>query len=202
LSPKKTPPGITVAVLAAFGLVGIGIFATCGGCRKTAPAGGDTAAPVPEPDAATPKGARAVPRDPLMWGNAKDGDPEDLATLATHEGAMGLVEAAEDPALRPTAIRAMAFAPGFAHLPFLVRLARGANAEEARAALEVVVDLAARPRTSEDAEDVEELDEACKGLAALASDLEAERTRRIPAVRALRMLPCPKLEIPSDLDAK
>jgi hypothetical protein len=201
---RKTPAGITVAVVTSFALAGIGIFATCGGCRRSGPASGDTALPAtdPEPDGATPKAARPPPRDPLLWANAKDGDPEDLATLATHEGAAGLVEAAADPELRLIAIRALAYAPGFSQLPFLARVAKGASADEAREALDAVVDLAARPRTSEDPEDAPELDEGCKELAALARDPKGERARRVPTIRALRMLPCPAMDIPTDLDAR
>lgn len=199
---EKPHPGITVAVVASFAIAGIGIFATCGGCRKSTPETAGPALPVAEPDASVEKASRVTPRDPLMWGNAKEGEAEDLATLATHEGAAGLVEAAADPELRATAIRAMPYAAGYSHLPFLARLAKGTNADEARAALDVVVDLAARPRTSEDPEDAEELEEGCKALASIATDAKSERARRVPAIRALRMLPCPKLELPADLDAK
>jgi hypothetical protein len=65
-----------------------------------------------------------------------------------------------------------------------------------------VGELAARPRRSEDVEDVEELREGCQKLGALARDVAKAKERRIGAIRALRMMPCPTLELPGDLDAK
>jgi hypothetical protein len=144
----------------------------------------------------------AARRDVAMWTAAREGAPEDLATLATHEGAAGLVEAASEPELRATALRAMGYARGWAHLPFLARTAAGKDDAEARLALESAVDLAARPRTAEDVEDAEELAEGCEQLGALARDAAGEKSRRIEALRALRMLPCTKQELPSDLDAR
>lgn len=202
---EKTPTGITVAVIASFAIAGVGVFATCGGCKKSEPSSSPAESPAAAAvESVTPKaaGARAPAHDPLLWANAKDGDPEDLATLATHEGPMGLVEAAADPERRATALRAMAHARGFSHVPFLARVAKGENKEEAALALDALVDLAARPRTSEEPEDAEELEEGCRALASLANDARADRTRRVPAIRALRMLPCPKLEIATDLDSK
>jgi hypothetical protein len=130
---------------------------------------------------------------------------EDLATLASQEGALGLVEGAGEPALRVTALRAMAFARGWAHLPFLVTTAAGDNEDEARLALASVVELAARPRRSEDPEDADELREGCDKLGALARAVGAQKARRLAALRALRMMPCPAFDggaLPTDLDAK
>jgi hypothetical protein len=141
-------------------------------------------------------------RDPQMWAAAKDGDVEDLATLAVHEGAMGLVEAASDAELRPTALRAMAHARGWAQLPYLSAVASGKDDAEARLALDSILDLAARPRRSEDPEDASELGEGCEKLVALARAADGQRTRRIAAIRALRMMPCPKADLPTDLDAR
>jgi hypothetical protein len=185
-------------------------FATCGGCGKLAPGGKDTTV------AALPgavDGGRSVLevdaaalRDPLLWSNAKDGDSEDLATLAAHEGAMGLVEATTEASLRPTAIRAMGYARGWAQLPFLGKASTGNDDDEARLALDATLELAARPRRSEDPEDAEELREGCDLLGALARDVARPRPRRIAAVRALRMMPCPPRkagdELPTDVDAK
>ncbi|MBX3204114.1 MAG: hypothetical protein KF764_03545 [Labilithrix sp.] len=187
------------------------LFATCGGCGKRLPAGGAaTAAKHAGGDAAAPASAAredaADLRDPRMWESAKDGELEDLATLAAHEGAIGLVEATTDPALRPTAIRAMAYARGWAHLPYLAKAAGGKNDDEARLALESTVELAARPRRAEDPEDADELREGCEGLVGLARDASRPRPRRVLAIRALRMMPCPPFEggegLPSDVDAK
>jgi hypothetical protein len=137
-----------------------------------------------------------------LWASAKDGDAEDLAALAVHEGAIGLVEAASDPALRPTALRAMGYARGWAQMPYLARASKGDDDEEAKLALEATIELAARVRRAEDVEDAAELKEGCEELSALARDAQRPRTRRVFAVRALRMMPCPKVVIPTDLDAK
>lgn len=212
---KDLHPRVQLRLALAGGgaLVAVVLFATCGGCGKRAPAGGDTTAAqaAGEGDAApASKSAFTVDaaglRDERMWSHAKDGDQEDLTTLAAHEGAMGLVEAATDPELRATAIKAMAYARGWAQLPFLAKAASGKDDEEARAALDATVELAARPRNAEDPEDANELREGCEGLSALARDTARPRTRRVAAIRALRMMPCPPPkegeDLPTDLDAK
>jgi hypothetical protein len=112
------------------------------------------------------------------------------------------MEAASEGELRPTALRAMGFARGWAQLPFLAAAAAGKNEDEARLALASVLELAARPRRSEDVEDVEELGDGCAKLLGLARETSQPRERRTGALRALRMLPCPKQELPADLDAK
>ncbi len=195
-----------LALAGAVLLLGIGTFAACGGCGRRAEgksgdipaagrASGDAVLAADAPDAATL-------RDPLLWGNAKEGDVEDLATLAVHEGAMGLVEASSEPALRKAALRAMGYARGWAQLPFLARVASDKDDAEAAVALDAAIELAARPRRSEDPEDSDELKEGCEALGGLARDAKRPRPRRIAAIRALRMLPCPKMELPTDLDAK
>lgn len=189
------------AALAACALV----LGACGGCGRGGAGGAPQAASgSAEPVAARASGAAdaAVPRDATTWARAKEGDVEDLATLAAVEGAAGLVEAATDPALRETAIRAMAYARGWAQLPYLSEVAAGASEDEARLALASVAELAARPRTSEDPEDADELRRGCEALGALARDVERSRERRVGAIRALRMTPCPPLELPADLDAR
>jgi hypothetical protein len=180
------------------------LFAACGGCGRRASGPADKARTSAGEGAAPKKGAPDAGdlRDPLLWTNAKEGEVEDLAELAVHEGAAGLVEAASEPQLRPTAIRAMAYARGWAQLPFLATVASGKDDEEARLALESVVELAARPRTSEDPEDVEELRQGCEALGSLARDTARPRARRVAAVRALRMMPCPEMELPTDVDAR
>jgi len=189
-------------------LAGVSTFAACGACGKGTPSGPKNTSASASTSASVSKLTMtfygdAGPRNLTMWTNAKDGEEEDLATLATHEGAIGLVAAAEeDKALRPVAMRAMAHARGWAHLPFLANVAAGPDAAEAKAALESIIDLAARPRRSEDQEDFEELREGCEKLLGLAKDVKSARERRVPAVRALRMMPCPKADLPTDLDAK
>jgi hypothetical protein len=105
----------------------------------------------------------------------------------------------------------MAFAPepgAFAGLPFLAEAARGPDDGQADAALESAVDLAARPRRAIDPEDAAEMKEGCDMLLALASDTNAKavRSRRVKAIRALRMLAdrgcVDPHAIPTDLDAR
>jgi hypothetical protein len=204
--------------IAVGGLLAVVVtLATCGGCGRRAPGAGDATSALAAGDAEAPPASKAALaldaaslRDSRKWENAKDGDQEDLSTLAVHEGAMGLIEAASDRDLRPTAIKAMAFARGWAQLPFLAKAANGKDDEEARLALESTVELAARPRTAEDPEDADELREGCDALLVLARDTTRPRSRRIASVRALRMMPCPRSGaatdggegLPSDVDTK
>ena len=182
-------------------------FAACSACGK-GPGGDPSVAPTASSGpvvSRTSIPAEAGPvaaRDLAMWTNARDGGAEDLGSLATHEGAAGLVEAASEPELRATALRARGRARGWAQLPFLAVTAAGKSDDDARLALESVSQLAARPRRSEDVEDTDELREGCEKLGALARDAERPRDRRIASLRALRMMPCPKQELPSDLDAR
>ena len=193
-------------------LAAMATFAACGGCGKRMPAGEVTAAAHAAGDAAAAASGALVDADAfavanrLMWSGAEDGECEDLAALAVHEGAMGLVEATSIPELRETALKAMGYAAGFAQLPFLAKVAGGKNDDEARLALAATVELAARPRRAEDVEDADELREGCEGLFALARDKARPKWRRASAVRALRMMPCPPSlsdeGLPSDVDAK
>jgi hypothetical protein len=194
-------------VAGAFVLGGALAFAACGACGKKQTGGeaavpGTSSAPVVSRTVIAPEAGPAAIRDVAMWTNAREGSVEDLATLAIHEGGTGLVEAAADPELRPTALRAMAYARGWTQLPLLATTAAGKSDDDAKIALDSVLELAARPRTAEDVEDVDELREGCEGLGGLARDTGRDKDRRIPAIRALRMLPCPKSEIPTDLDAR
>jgi hypothetical protein len=181
-------------------------IASCSACGKNA--GGDpnlapgaSSAPVVNRTSVPADAGPVAVRDVAMWSNARAGGIEDLASLATHEGAAGLVEAAAEPDLRVTALRAMAYARGWAQLPLLAQAAVGADDDEARIALESAVELAARPRRAEDMEDGAELKEGCEKLGALARETTRARERRVLAVRALRMMPCAKQELPGDLDA-
>ncbi len=186
-------------------------------CRPGAPSGGGapSAASTAAAGGGLTGGAAVTPSiaplDPVeleLWTRAKGFEADDLARLADHEGAGGLVtRASAEPAWRPTAIRAMAFAPepgAFEELPWLARNARTESDPEAAAALDSVIDLAARPRRAIDPEDAAELREGCDLLLALAKDAQAPRARRIASVRALRMLSdrgCVKAsDVPSDLD--
>jgi hypothetical protein len=178
----------------------IALFATCGGCGRKADSK-DAASPTATTDGGVDADAPPA-RSPLMWESAKSGEVEELTNLAVHEGAAGLIEATTDADLRPVAIRAMGFAHGYAQMPFLVKSASGKDDAEAALALDAVLEIAARPRRQEDPEDAEELKDGCEGLAGLAKDGARPKTRRIAAIRALRMLPCPKLDVPTDLDAK
>jgi hypothetical protein len=182
----------------------VALFASCGGCGRSNPSSPSASASASS--SATDGGGRAAPSVAIasdrLWELAKDGEEEDLATLAVHEGAAGLVEGAARADQRMTAIKAMAYARGWAQLPFLANAALAKDEAEAKAALDSVVDLAARPRTSEDLEDKPELEEGCAKLVDLAKAADRDKPRRVTAIRALRMMPCPKADLPTDLDAK
>ncbi|HEX4514898.1 MAG TPA: hypothetical protein VH054_15235, partial [Polyangiaceae bacterium] len=66
-----------------------------------------------------------------LWTRAKDGDDDELARLAQKEGAHGLEERAASPQFRVTALRAMAFAPGFSSFPTLGGAVEKGTDEEA-----------------------------------------------------------------------
>ncbi len=139
------------------------------------------------------------------WARAAEGDEEDRMDLAAREGALGLLEAARDPARRRTALVSMGKARGFAQLPYLANVARASADDEARLALDAAIELGNRVRTSEDLEDTDELREGCEGLRALCMDANAPKVRRVAALRAYRILPCGAADgggLPVDLDAK
>jgi hypothetical protein len=144
-------------------------------------------------------------REQAQWAMAKESEPEELARLARLVGCEGLRERADSPDLRITAARAMQFCSDFSELPWLAQLAAGASDDEARAALESVVELAARPRKATDPEDADELHTGCAALLDLAKSADRPKDRRVLAIRALRMLAergCVKrADIPTDLDA-
>jgi hypothetical protein len=150
-----------------------------------------------------PEASAGAVRDVAMWTSAQDGgDVEDLAALAVHEGAAGLIEAAAEPALRLTAIRAMAFARGWAQVPFLAQTACESDGAAASNAAHALIELAARPRRAEDVEETEELRAGCGTLTEFVRDGAKDKARRAPMLRALRMLPCPKTTLPTELDAR
>jgi hypothetical protein len=146
------------------------------------------------------------PREMQAWEQADSGDVPELIRLADLVGCAGLRERASRPALRATALRAMAYCPDFSELPWLAEVAASGRGGEPLLALEAIVEQAARPRRAVDPEDAEELHEGCAGLLMLARATDRPRERRVLAIRALRMLAergCVKLaDIPGDLDAK
>jgi hypothetical protein len=195
------------AALALLTLTALLVGAACSACGKS-PGGGPNVTPGtsgvvgPSRTAALPDAGAAAVRDVAMWTAAREGGVEDLASLATHEGAAGLLEASGEAELRPTALRAMAYARGWAQVPYLAQAAATSEDAEARLALGSLVELAARPRRSEDLEDEAELRDGCDKLGALVRDAAQARERRIGALRALRMMPCPRQELPAELDAR
>ncbi|MCL2724340.1 MAG: hypothetical protein FWD69_07880 [Polyangiaceae bacterium] len=199
---------LVLGMRSCYAVVLAALVGVCSACGKT---GSGTAPNATPAEASAASVARvsapadagfAILRDVAMWAHAKEGDEEDLATLATHEGAAGLIEAAAEPALRTTALRAMGFAPGYAQTPFLARVAAGKDDADAKLALDALVEIAERVRRQDADEDADELGDACNQIVALAKDTGRPKERRIPAIRALRMLPCPKAGIPTDLDAR
>lgn len=158
----------------------------CNGCRKT-PAGllADAA---PPPEFAKP----ATPTDPRFtadpfWTTATDDDPMDLAALADHEGATGLLEGLEQGGpVGLAALHALPFADD-AELAFR-RLAEIALQTKDDTQLDVLVTIR---RMAEDAKQGgEPLDpggpEACiQALVLIAKDGPAKRNR-FEAVAALR----------------
>jgi hypothetical protein len=188
----------------------IGVLALAVGCGKSPPPG--TAVTSPSAAAAGgPEAAVAVEpmdeREEAQWAAARGGEPEELMRLADLVGCEGLrARAARREELVGTAARAMEFCPDFSELPWLALVgASGADAD-ARAALEAIVQLAARPRRATDPEDAEELHEGCASLLALARATDRQKERRVLAIRALRMLAergcVARSEIPTDLDAR
>jgi hypothetical protein len=147
-------------------------------------------------------------REAAEWAaaSAKDVDPDELARLAELVGCEGLRERGDDAKLRPTAIRAMQFCRDFSELPWLAQVATTGTDDDARAALDAVVELAARPRRATDPEDADELHVGCGALLELARGAERPKERRVLAIRALRMLTergcVKKADIPTELDAR
>jgi hypothetical protein len=144
-----------------------------------------------------------------LWTRAKDGDDDELARLAAGEGEHGLEERAAMPQFRVTALRAMAFSPGFSSLGVLGAAAERGTEEEARAAVESADAIAARKREQVDLEEEAELAAGCQSLLAAAKNASRPKPVRIGAVRALRMLAdafkarCVKaVDIPTDVDAR
>jgi hypothetical protein len=100
----------------------------------------------------------------------------------------------------------MSFCGDFSELPWLASIATEGRDDEAAEALDTIADQAARPRRPTDAEDAQELAAGCQSLLDLSRSTGQPRSRRVMAVRALRMLSergCVKrADIPSEFDAK
>ncbi|HEX3345129.1 MAG TPA: hypothetical protein VHS09_11185 [Polyangiaceae bacterium] len=205
--------GLVAVAIAVVGAGGAG----CG--KSTAPSasmpspGGSGAGGGDAGAAATAAGtddAGAAPmdaREAMAWtaATAKDADADDLARLADLVGCEGLRERSDDASRRLTALRAAQFCRDFSELPWLAEVAASGTDEEARAALDAAVELAARPRRATDPDDADELHVGCGALLDLARGPERPRERRVLAIRALRMLVdrgcVKKTDIPTDLDA-
>jgi hypothetical protein len=145
-------------------------------------------------------------RERAAWSDADGGDPAEVVRLADLLGCSGLRERASVPALRLLAVRAMRHCPDFSDLPWLADLASTGSDDVAGEALESIVDQAARPRRAVDPDDADELHVGCATLLALARGADRPRSRRVGAVRALRMLAdrgcVQRADIPTDVDAK
>lgn len=177
-------------LLASVVALGAGATACGRGQTSTAgtPASGAAAADGSAPAA---PGASTEQLD-AQWARAKEGEADELARLARKEGALGLVERGSANAeWRETAIRALAYADGWAGLPWLADVGAAADEKEAALALESASALAARPRRAIDPEDALELRAGCDKLSALAApDAKPQKSKAITqsAVRTLRML--------------
>jgi hypothetical protein len=94
-------------------------------------------------------------REAAQWAAASEneGDPDDLMRLADRVGCVGLRERASRAEFRFTALRAMEYCTDFSELPWLAQVGTGGSDVEARAALDAIGQIAARPRRAVDAED-------------------------------------------------
>jgi len=163
---------------------------------------GGADAPVATPSAEDSGPSPMDAREAAAWAVAV---AKDLARLADLVGCQGLRDRADQTELRGTAIRAMEYCGDFSELPWLAQVGTAGNDDEARAALDVVVELSAMPRRATDPEDADELHVGCGALLDLARGVARPKERRVLAIRALRMLSergCVKLrDIPRELDA-
>ncbi len=185
----------------------------CGKGKPTtaaAPSGSSAASELDAGGGATASDDGVVPmdaREVAQWAAAKEGDPEELMRLADLVTCTGLHErSVQQPELRTTALAAAKYCHDFSELPWLAQVGSEGSDADARAALDAIVDLAARPRRSVDPDDADELHTGCAALLTLARTPDRPRDRRVLAIRGLRMLAdygCVKRpDIPTDLDAK
>jgi len=188
------------------------LVSACGKGKATTAAAPSGSSAVSELDAGTASASDdgAAPmdaREVAQWAAAKEGEPEELMRLADLVTCTGLHErSVQQPELRETALAAAKFCRDFSELPWLAQVGSEGGDVDARAALDAIVDLAARPRRSVDPEDADELHTGCATLLTLARTTDRPRDRRVLAIRALRMLAdygCVKRpDVPTDLDAK
>lgn len=198
--------GVVAAAWAAWLALAVG----CG--KRTPPSASAAAAMGSEARSKAPSGAGAgadLPTDPReidAWARAEDGGEEERVRLEDLEGCDRLREAADNPKLRATAIRTMAYCRDFSVLPWLAEVATSAPGDEGVDALDAIVEQAASPRRSTDPDDAAELSDGCARLLALSRAPQQPRARRVRAIRALRMLAergcVSRSDIPTDLDAK
>jgi hypothetical protein len=179
------------------------LLVACGGataaCAKSSASSGEAGAASAHVDAPSPE-------VDALWAAASSGEADDLARLADREGAASLAEAGSDPTKKSRAIQALAFAEGFAGLPFLAQAADGADADAAKAAVDSIDAIAGRPRRALDPEDATEFRAGCTQLVSTAKNPTKSRPIRVGIIRALRMwadrgCAAPE-EIPIDLDSK
>ena len=179
------------------------MLVACGGagaaCAKSAASSGDAGAASSHLDVPSPE-------IDALWAAAASGEADDLARLADREGSAALAEAGADPNKKLVAIHALAYADGFAGLPFLAQAADGADATQAHDAVDSIEMMAARPRRAVDPEDALEVRAACTQLLIIAKNAAKPRPVRVGVIRALRMWGdracAPPEEIPIDLDVK
>jgi hypothetical protein len=128
----------------------------------------------------------------------------DLARLAQREGASGLMERGADVRYRVTAARALAYADGFSMVAWLGRLATSDERGESQAALDSLLEIAARPTRPVDPEDALEVRAGMADILSVAREKERPKSARIVAVRGLRMFAdrgwVKPADVPSDLD--
>ncbi len=179
----------------------------CGKSEGTADGGarGDGAAAA-SASSAGPVDAKTARAGEDPWKAAESLDEDELARLAAAEGPDGLLEgAAADPKRAPLAARALAYTSALRVLPFLAERGAG-DGDDAAAALESAVAIAALPRRAEDPEDAVEMRAGCVALLALAKNVDRPKKNRILAIRALRMLEprgcVAAADIPKDFDPK
>jgi len=184
------------------------LAAHCGkGSAPASPGASASASASAAPEAASEGDAGPLDtRAAEAWAYAVDGGEDEDLRLVNLVGCVGLRERAGDPRLRATALRAMAQCTDFSELPWLAELGTKGSDADARAALDAIVEQAARVRRATDPEDADELHAGCAQLLALAGAKDRPAARRVRAIRALRMLAdrgCVKREeIPGDLDPK
>ncbi|HLK35165.1 MAG TPA: hypothetical protein VKU41_00345, partial [Polyangiaceae bacterium] len=94
-----------VSIALAFALAHCGRGTPAKVSAVSSSAGSDAAPPVTAPDSGAPMDLAEA----NAWTLAKDGEEEDRMHLAGRVGCTGLRERADEPALRLTAIRAMAY---------------------------------------------------------------------------------------------